>query len=327
MATEARKALAGLLLAVTLLGPAGCAPVISDGGPVASRRIPGEPAVPPINPAVTPTPSPTAVGPVDSAKPSTSPTRSPTPDERMVLRAYFVFASADGSSGTLVPVLREVPRTVAVARAAMDVLLAGPIAREAEAQPPIRTLIPAGTRLLDISIEGGILSVDLSHEFEEGGQLSSFTRRIAQVVYTVSQFENVTGVQLSIDGNPREVPIPLAAPRSVVTRSDYRENLAEIFVDRPAWGAEFRSPGQVSGLSRVFEGTLRAQLFNSEGVVLADESTTASCGSGCWGAFDLTLTYRVERDGWAILRLWSPSARDGSPMNVRNYPVYLRVAD
>ena len=66
---------------------------------------------------------------------------------------------------TLVPVLRTVPRSTATATAAMKALLAGPSAKERAAKWQIKTLIPAGSKLLGIEISGGLATVDLSAEF------------------------------------------------------------------------------------------------------------------------------------------------------------------
>ena len=49
----------------------------------------------------------------------------------------------------------------------------------------------------------------------------------------------------------------------------------------------------------------------------------ASCGTGCWGTFDVTLPYSNGHTQWGTLRVYDLSAKDGSPENVRDYPVWL----
>ena len=49
----------------------------------------------------------------------------------------------------------------------------------------------------------------------------------------------------------------------------------------------------------------------------------ATCGSGCWGTFDVTIHYTVSKAGWGTLRVWEPSAKDGSVTNLTEYPVWL----
>jgi hypothetical protein len=49
----------------------------------------------------------------------------------------------------------------------------------------------------------------------------------------------------------------------------------------------------------------------------------ATCGTGCWGTFDVTLRYQLESDAPGWLRVFAYSAQDGSPEHVRVYPVRL----
>jgi germination protein M len=272
----------------------------------------------------------------------------------MVVRAYFLMR--DGSGGevvnepTLVPVLRTVPRSTATATAAMKALLAGPSAKERAPKWPIKTLIPAGTKLLGIEISGGLATVDLSAEFAslspddawDGGSYS-LHGRVAQVVYTLTQFTRVDRVNFKLDGKPVKVLFGLPDPESgaseaialdkPVTRATYSDHysyrdhfLPLIFVDRPAWGASLLNPGRVTGLANVNEAQFRIALLDRNGKVLVDAPVKASCGTGCWGTFDVTLSYHVSTSQWGTLRVWDISEYSGRPAAVREYPVYLRPA-
>ena len=143
----------------------------------------------------------------------------------MVVRAYFLMR--DGSGGevvnepTLVPVLRTVPRSTATATAAMKALLAGPSAKERATVWPIETLIPAGTKLLGIEISGGLATVDLSAEFaslspDDDWDLGSYSLhgRLAQVVYTLTQFTTVDRVNFKLEGKPVKVLLGMPDPES-----------------------------------------------------------------------------------------------------------------
>ncbi len=266
----------------------------------------------------------------------------------MVVRAYFLMR--DGSGGevvnepTLVPVLRTVPRSTATATAAMKALLAGPSAKERAPTWPIKTLIPAGSKLLGIEISGGLATVDLSAEFAslspddvwDGGSYS-LHGRVAQVVYTLTQFTTVDRVNFKLDGKPVKVLFGMPDPESgaseaiamdkPVTRATYRDHfLPLIFVDRPAWGAALLNPGRVTGLANVNEAQFRIALLDGNDKVLLDAPVLASCGTGCWGAFDVTLSYDVPIAQWGTLRVWDISEYSGRPAAVREYPVYLRPA-
>lgn len=281
-------------------------------------------------PSSTPTatvPSPSASVPLSTPSPTVAPpSPSPTPAETMIVGAYFFLDDAAGGDPALVPVLRTVPKTKATARAAMTVLLAGPSDKERAARPRIGTIIPAGTELLGIQISDGVATVDLSGEFASGGGSFSVLGRLAQVVYTMTQFSSVDRVRFELDGEPVTVfsseGIILDNPVSRATYHD--EFLPAIFVDRPAWGAELLNPGRVTGLANVFEAQFRIALLDRDERVLVDRPVLATCGTGCWGSFDVTLEYGVPAAQWGTLRVWDPSERDGRPENVREYPVYLR---
>ena len=78
----------------------------------------------------------------------------------MIVRAYFVLGGAPGSAG-LVPVLRVVPKSAAVATAAMNALLAGPTTKEA-GDRTMTSAIPDGTGLLGVTIKNGVATANLS---------------------------------------------------------------------------------------------------------------------------------------------------------------------
>jgi hypothetical protein len=224
-------------------------------------------------------------------------------------------------------VLREIPETKAVATAAMRALLAGPNDAETGARPAMFTAIPDGTTLLGLAISDGVATVNLSREFESGGGSESVFARLAQVVYTLTQFSSVDRVLFELDGEPVTVfsgeGVILDEP---VGRADYYDQLPAIFVDRPAWGAALGNPGTVSGLANVFEAQFRIQLLDAGGDTLADKPVMASCGTGCWGTFKATITYAVPKAQWGTLRVYDLSAKDGTQENVTEYPVWLTPA-
>ena len=242
----------------------------------------------------------------------------------MVVRAYYVLEGAPGVEG-LVPTLRVVPKTTGVARAAMGALLDADPIRDDYSQ--ISTAIPAGTRLLGISIKSGIATVDLSREFESGGGSASARYRLAQVVYTLTQFPTVRAVLFQIEGRTVTTfgaeGIQLDGPQN---RKDFEGDLPSIFVDRPAFGAAAGNPARVTGNSNVFEATFRISILDSSKRLLVDRQAMATCGTGCRGTFDVTLRYDVPRAQWGTLRTYFGSAVDGSPEDIRDYPVWLTPA-
>ncbi|MDO8483939.1 MAG: GerMN domain-containing protein, partial [Candidatus Limnocylindrales bacterium] len=273
-------------------------------------------------PSRAPTPAPAS-----SAAPNGSPDASPpaSPGTTTIVRTYFYLGGEPGSAG-LVSLLREVPETRALAGAAMSALLAGPTADES-AERVITSAVPAGSRLLGLSIENGSATVDLSSEFESGGGSASVFIRLGQVVYTLTQFPTVQSVVFEIEGRPVTVfsseGIVLDGP---VGRDDYDDLLPAIFVDRPAYGAGVGNPARITGSANVFEAAFLVTLLDGSGATIAQVPAMATCGTGCRGTFDVTVPYSVPEAGWGTLRVWDGSAKDGSPENVREYPVWLTPA-
>lgn len=320
-----RQPVVPVLIVLALVALVGACSPTGGLGQVPSRAPTPAPSVGQGGPDVTPAPAPTA--PASSGQPSASPAASPSPSpgETTVVRAYFFLGGDLGSEG-LVPLLRDVPRTPAVGTAAVNQLLAGPTAAES-ALRVITSAVPAGSRLLGLTIESGVATVDLSSEFESGGGSMSISVRLAQVVYTLTQFPTVQSVLFEIEGRPVTVfsseGLILDGP---VGRADYEELLPNIYVDRPAFGAGLGNPARIVGSANVFEAQFLITLLDRTGTVIAQTPATASCGTGCRGTFGITLPYVVSEAGWGTLRVWDDSARDGSPENVREYPVWLAPA-
>jgi hypothetical protein len=286
-------------------------------------------------------PVPTPSTALPSASPAASPSasgaptadRSASPAATTTVRIYLFQPDSAGGDAHLVPVTRTVPSTRAVATAAVRELLAGPVADE----PGLLTMIPAGSQLLGVTIDGwrgpagatppSVATVDLTGRFESGGGSASMLGRLAQLVYTVTQFPTVDSVRLRLDGQPVQ---SLGGEGVIVGaglgRSDGTASLPPIFVDQPPWGGDFPSPGRVTGLANVFEAQFQLQVLDSGRHVLAEAPVRASCGTGCWGTFDVTVPYRVAAEQWGTLRVFDASPKDGSPIDVREYPVRLTPA-
>jgi hypothetical protein len=323
----ARTPLSILLLAILSLAGAACTPT---GGPLgtpaapqpsadASVEVPSGDATadvpsPSASAVSTPSAIPTGVQPT----PAPTATPAPSPAGTTIVRAYFYLGSFTGSGG-LVPVLREIPKTTAVASAAMRALLAGPSATELAARPAMYTDVPSGTRLLGISIANGVATVDLSSEFAAGSGTSA-AGQLAQVTYTLTQFSTVRQVRFRLDGSGTTFGGTIG---DAVSRADFYDQLPAIFVDRPAWDAAAGNPAKVSGVANVFEATFRIQIRGASGGLLADQQVMASCGTGCWGTFSASVPYTVTKAQWGTLRVFDLSAKDGTPVDVTEYPVWL----
>jgi germination protein M len=242
---------------------------------------------------------------------------------------YFLLAELDDDDGSpgpfLVPVYREGLSTDETALTALQLLVEGPTPDETAGIPTISTAIPEGTSVNGVTVEAGLATVDLSTEYDDGGGSFGMFARLAQVVYTLTRLPDIDGVSFSIDGEPVTVfsseGIELDGPQQ---REDYYDLLPPIFVDSPAWGEPVTSPIQAQGLSNVFEAVSQIMLTDDDGLPLFEETVMASCGTGCWGDWEVEIPFTVDRDQFGALIVWEISAQDGSQVNIREYPVQLR---
>lgn len=125
-----------------------------------------------------------------------------------VVRLYYLAAADGASSGeglSLTAVDREIPATPRIARATLQALIGGPTASEDEGSDALTSAVPASTVVRGVTVDDGLATVDLSGAFESGGGSASMHARLAQLVYTVTQFPTVDAVALVLDGQPVEV--------------------------------------------------------------------------------------------------------------------------
>ncbi len=180
--------------------------------------------------------------------------------------------------------------------------------------------IPPGTELNGVFVADRTATVDLSRQFESGGGSASMQARVAQVVYTLTQWSFITRVTFELDGEPVDAIGGEGVPAREVRRLDLTNVLPPIFIDPPLrWAA---SPLSVSGTASVFEGTVSLRL-EANGETLAEGFTTATEGGPGRGDFDAMLEFEVDEPTNATLVAFERSAEDGSETNVVRVPVRL----
>jgi germination protein M len=320
----------GLVLALLL---AGCGRGAIDAGPVGADETepPTETEGPSDDETEPTTPDPTDE-PTDEPAPEPAEPDPATPSDDEAagtsrVRLYFL-APGGGTPARadpfLVSVQREIPSTPRIALATLRELVDGPSAADETRIDGISTVVPASTLVLGVTIDDGLATVDLSREFESGGGSLSMFGRLAQVVYTVTQFPTVDEVQLELDGRPVTVfsgeGIEIDGP---MTRADFVDLLPSVFVDTPAAGASVSSPIRVTGMAAVFEATFQYRLEAADGTVLAEGFEMTDNGTG-WGAFGFTIDVDVDEVQYGTLTVWEYSAKDGSVQAERVTPLVLR---
>jgi spore germination protein GerM len=267
----------------------------------------------------------TSTGAASTTTTTQATTTTPVGESQVVYFLLDELEAEDGSPGPyLVPMFREASASGSEAETVMTLLLEGPNSGEMSGTPAISTAIPEGTSLLGVTVESGVATVDLSGEYDDDGGSFGMFARLAQVVFTLTRLPDVDGVVFSLDGNPvttfSSEGIELDGPQS---REGYYDQLPPVFVDSPAWGEPVSSPVAVSGLSNVFEATSQVMLTDDDGATLFEDHVMASCGTGCWGEWSVDIPYAIDREQFGALIVWEISAKDGSQVNLREYPVLL----
>ena len=242
-----------------------------------------------------------------------APSSSPGAAETTAVRPYFLRGEKLGVAE------RQVPRTQAVAAAALTALCEGPAAAEQSAG--LSSAVPAGTKLLGVSIEDGVATVDLSGEFASGGGSLSMQARVAQIVYTVTQFETVKSVDLRLDGKPLAAlggeGLVLEAGQ---TRADWADFEPAIFVERPGVGAVLSNPFVLSGTALVFEGTFMARLTDDSGRRIVSVPVQASAGGPERGDFRNVVPFSTSASAGALI-VYDQSMEDGSRQDEVRIPI------
>lgn len=202
-------------------------------------------------------------------------------------------------------------------RTAVEALLAGPSADEGTAG--LTTRIPSGTRLADLEVTGGVATVDLTGAFGDPADAVRASR-LAQVVFTLTQFPTVTAVRVLDDGDPVAGG---PTPGRPLRRADFEDLSPAILVERPAVGDVVRSPLRLRGTANTFEANFEYELLAADGRKLAGTFVTATCGTGCRGTFDEEVTFDAVGAQEVSLVVFERSAEDGSRTKEVRIPLTL----
>lgn len=183
--------------------------------------------------------------------------------------------------------------------------------------------IPDGTELLGVAREASVLTVDVSSRFESGGGSLSMQLRLAQLVFTATQFEGIEAVRILVDGERVDSIGGEGDVSEPLTRRDFQDVAPLIVVETPKSGQDVTSPITVSGFANVFEANVNIVIRDENGNVLVETFTTATCGSGCWGDFSEAVAFEVDERQRGQIDVLTYSAEDGSEQNVVSIPVIL----
>lgn len=273
-----------------VLALAGC-----DGGDTAGPDPTATPTAT-ADPTATPTPTPTVTATADPT-PTATPTTTEDPDAEAVEVSYFLIR--DHPSGLWLEPLTATAEGPAVAAAAFDALLHGPTGA-------LDRPLPDGTVVNGLDVADGLLTVDLT--MGEGGLGAAYEQAaIDAIILTGTQFDTVDRVRILLDGQPAETLSGHVDISGELPPPDFA--LSPIIVEEVTVGD---GEVTVSGTANVFEATLELTLLDGGGTVLAEDFTTATCGTGCRGEFTHTFTDAPET-GSVLIRAPDPSGGEGPP--------------
>jgi len=131
------------------------------------------------------------------------------PQDKMQVKVFFNNSKLDPefSCNKVSLVLREIPKTEGVARAALEELLKGPT--EEEKAEGYFTSINQGVIIQSLIIENGVAKVDFDEQlgYQVGGSCKVAAIR-AEITQTLRQFPTVKNVIISIDGRTEDILQP-----------------------------------------------------------------------------------------------------------------------
>jgi hypothetical protein len=267
-------------------------------------------------PTVTAAPTSGAPSTTSTTGAATSTTRTAAPEAETPIYLFFEgYPIAPG------PYLAAAARTgVDELADVLGALLEG--AHPDEIEAGLSSTIPRGTRLLGVAVSDGVAFVDLSLEFGSGGGSLSMMGRVAQVVYTATQFEGVDAVRFLVEGVPLDVlggeGLIIDTPQ---TRGDWVDLTPPIMIEEPSWGSVVGPDITFSGTAIVESGEISYVIVDADGLIIHE--ATAATPSGVRGAFtDRVVLDEIPHPGQGSIIAWE-WAPDGSQRHVLEYPLTL----
>jgi hypothetical protein len=244
-----------------------------------------------------------------------SPSTSPDGTEETEVRVYFSRDEKVSTAGRAVA-------SADVERAAVEMLLEGTDAFETDIG--MTSAIPEGTELLDVTVDDGHATVDLSSEFASGGGSLSMQLRVAQIVFTLTQFDAVESVTILLDGQePTEGIGGEGVPAIDLDRTDVENVIPFVLVESPVPNELVASPLTVQGISNTFESTVLYTITDPEGLILEEGFTTATAGNGVWGDFSVEVELTTERSGLGAVIAFQEDPESGEQRDVYEVPVRM----
>ena len=265
---------------------------------------------------------PAATGENPASSPAPSSTATATPSTTQVT-IYYLAAGAERMY--LAPERHQVPRTQAVARAALEELVHG-----TAQDPDHSTPYPPSSRINSVAVRNKVATVDWSAAVltaNAGADTESLA--IQSVVYTLTEFSSITSVRFTVEGKERGTASNGRAIEDFWGhaglsgqpwhRAPQIEVLAPIALWTPLDGSRSSGTIRLTGEASTFEANVGIVLRDAAGKIVVQTSTTALRGAPQRGPFDKTLTFvpPASTQTWT-LQVIEDSPEDGSTVFMEN---------
>ncbi|MCG8402363.1 MAG: GerMN domain-containing protein [Firmicutes bacterium] len=237
-----------------------------------------------------------------------------TEPKEMSINVYFVEFTADDAY--LIREERVIPHTEEVAKAAIEALVQDD-----------KTIFPVGTKVLDITLDKGLATVDFSKEVLNNTNVGSSGEAlgIQSAVNTLTEFPNIEKVAFQVEGSSKG-PARDWWGHIGLYDQPFDRDLSSVYkpaiwVTHPSSNQMVGIPLLIKGSARVYEGTVNIRLLDNSGAVLAETYTTASQGAPGRGDFETSLKFDPPKEGKGTLEVFCISAKDGSEQDKVSVPV------
>jgi hypothetical protein len=192
--------------------------------------------------------------------------------------------------------------------------------------PGLQTAIPDDVIVHSTRVEGDRIVADMNEAFLDGagGLLADFTM-LNQLVYTLTYGSEDGEVLFTVDGEPVTAfggdGLDLSEPLHRETYLDDQQLQLHVINLTSPMLRQDDGTYLVEGVANVFEATVSFEVLDGGGAVVHEASTTATCGTGCWGEFSTSIEADLIVPGESSIRVFTHSPRDGSVSEAITVPI------
>lgn len=250
-----------------------------------------------------------------------NPPPAAAPENQPPLKVAVYYVKISQQEEYLVREIHTLPYTTsALEAAAREVIEGQPLTRDA------RKIFPPETKILGISVENGVATVNFSKEVLNANVGSAGEALgIQSMVNTLTEFPEIRAVSFlvegKLDGRAKDWWGHVGLYNQPFRRDLSRVYEPAIWLTHPVENQVISIPLLVKGSARVFEGTVHVRVVDKNGTVLAQGFTTATQGAPGRGSFELRLTFEPPPAGFGYVEAFEISAKDGSEQNKVSIPV------